>query len=78
MTTIESSIHYKVFDTGAFSEDSTFLVTDWLAHVPKEVIAKNFQASMADFDQLPGQELYIFPASSYIIDDRACNDADRT
>ena len=24
-----------VFDSGSFSEDSTFLLTDWLAHVPK-------------------------------------------
>ncbi|KAI0084685.1 RmlC-like cupin domain-containing protein [Irpex rosettiformis] len=51
-----------VFDTGAFSEDSTFLLTDWLAHVPKEVLAKNFKTSMSAFDQIPGKELYIFPA----------------
>lgn len=25
-----------VFDTGDFSEDATFLLTDWLAHVPPE------------------------------------------
>jgi uncharacterized RmlC-like cupin family protein len=25
-----------VFDTGDFSEDSTFLLTDWLSHVPVE------------------------------------------
>jgi oxalate decarboxylase len=31
-----------VFDDGAFSEESTFLLTDWLAHTPKDVIAKNF------------------------------------
>jgi len=26
----------QVFDNGAFSEDSTLLLTDWLAHVPEE------------------------------------------
>ena len=31
-----------VFDDGSFSEDSTFLLTDWLAHTPKDVLAKNF------------------------------------
>lgn len=25
-----------MFDSGAFSEDSTLLLTDWLAHVPEE------------------------------------------
>src|ERR1700744_969709 len=31
-----------VFDEGAFSEFETFLLTDWLHHTPKEVLAKNF------------------------------------
>ncbi|KAI0694959.1 oxalate decarboxylase [Cytidiella melzeri] len=52
-----------VFDDGDFSEDSTFLLTDWLSHVPKEVLAKNFQTSMSSLDELPGRELYIFPAA---------------
>ncbi|KAI0635841.1 oxalate decarboxylase [Trametes polyzona] len=50
-----------VFDDGSFSEDSTFLLTDWLAHVPKEVIAKNFHANQAAFDHIPSEQLYIFP-----------------
>ena len=29
-----------VFDDGSFSEENTFLLTDWLAHTPKDVIAK--------------------------------------
>lgn len=53
-----------MFDNGSFNEDGTFLITDWLAHTPKEVIAKNFQASISTFNKLPGQELYIFPAAS--------------
>ncbi|KAL4251438.1 RmlC-like cupin domain superfamily protein [Abortiporus biennis] len=53
-----------VFDDGSFSEDSTFLLTDWLAHVPKEVIAKNFQTNISAFDHIPADELYIFPAAA--------------
>ncbi|KIK93423.1 hypothetical protein PAXRUDRAFT_829015 [Paxillus rubicundulus Ve08.2h10] len=52
-----------VFDNGAFSEDSTFLLTDWLAHVPKEVLAKNFQIDISAFDHIPSRELYIFPSA---------------
>ncbi|KAF8888975.1 oxalate decarboxylase [Mucidula mucida] len=52
-----------VFDDGDFSEDSTFLLTDWLAHVPAEVIQKNFQATSPEaFAHIPAKELYIFPA----------------
>jgi oxalate decarboxylase len=50
------------FDDGAFSEDSTFLITDWLAHTPKDVLAKNFGTTEARFDQIPQKELYIFNA----------------
>lgn len=56
-----------MFDDGAFSEDSTFLLTDWLAHVPKDVLAKNFQTDISTFNKLPGKELYIFPARTYSI-----------
>jgi oxalate decarboxylase family bicupin protein len=52
-----------IFDSGSFSEDSTFLLTDWLAHVPKEVIAKNFQVNISAFDDIPSKELYIFPST---------------
>lgn len=51
-----------VFDSGAFSEDSTFLLSDWLSHIPKEVLAKNFQVNVSSFDHIPAQQLYIFPA----------------
>lgn len=49
------------FDDGNFSEDSTFLLTDWLAHTPKEVLAKNFGVSEETFANIPKKELYIFP-----------------
>ncbi|THH17142.1 hypothetical protein EW146_g3616 [Bondarzewia mesenterica] len=51
-----------VFDDGTFSEDATFLLTDWLAHVPKEVLAKNFQMDISAFDRIPERELYMIPA----------------
>ncbi|KAF9456571.1 oxalate decarboxylase [Collybia nuda] len=57
-----------VFDDGSFSEDSTFLLTDWLAHVPAEVIAKNFQVNSSAFSHIPAEELYIFPATLPIED----------
>lgn len=53
-----------VFDDGRFSEDSTFLISDWFTHVPKEVLAKNFGVSETDFDNLPSdidRTRYIFP-----------------
>jgi len=53
-----------VFDDGDFSEDSTFLLTDWLSHVPAEVIQKNFRVNnSAAFSHIPAKELYIFPSS---------------
>jgi oxalate decarboxylase len=50
------------FDDGNFSENATFLISDWFAHTPKEVLAKNFGVSESDFDTIPDQELYIFQA----------------
>jgi oxalate decarboxylase len=51
-----------VFDDGNFSEDSTFSVTDWLAHTPREVLAKNFGVSEQAFVDIPHEELFIFQA----------------
>ncbi|QRW22670.1 oxalate decarboxylase [Rhizoctonia solani] len=48
---------------GTFSEDSTFLLTDWMAHVPKEVLAKNFRVNASAFDHIPGEQLWIFPSA---------------
>jgi oxalate decarboxylase len=49
-----------VFDDGNFNEFETFLLTDWLTHTPKEVLAKNFGVSEAAFDKVPKKELFIF------------------
>ncbi|KKB75364.1 MULTISPECIES: oxalate decarboxylase family bicupin [Bacillus] len=49
-----------VFDDGSFSENSTFQVTDWLAHTPDDVIAANFGISEEIVAALPDEEKYIF------------------
>jgi len=50
-----------VFDDGNFNEFETFLLTDWLHHTPREVLAKNFNAPASTFDNVPKRELFIFP-----------------
>lgn len=45
------------------SEDSAFLITDWLAHRPEDVLAKNFGVSEDALANLPSKERYIFPAA---------------
>jgi oxalate decarboxylase len=42
-----------VFDDGNFSENETFLITDWFAHTPRDVLAKNFGVLESAFDNLP-------------------------
>ncbi|KAF8761674.1 Oxalate Decarboxylase [Rhizoctonia solani] len=52
-----------VLDDGSFSEDSTFLLTDWMAHVPKEVLAKNFRVNASAFDHIPDHQLWMLPSA---------------
>jgi oxalate decarboxylase len=49
-----------VFDDGDFNEFETFLITDWMAHTPKEVLSKNFNLPQTTFDKVPKKELFIF------------------
>ncbi|MCO8243595.1 oxalate decarboxylase family bicupin [Haladaptatus sp. AB643] len=42
-----------VFDDGDFSENETFLITDWFEHTPRDVLAKNFGVPEEAFDDLP-------------------------
>ena len=51
-----------VFKDGNFNEFETFLLTDWLHHTPKEVLAKNFDVPESTFDKVPTKELFIFRA----------------
>jgi oxalate decarboxylase len=51
-----------VFDDGNFSEFATVLLSDWMAHTPKDVLAKNFGVRESALEKLPSNELFIFQA----------------
>ncbi|KJA14599.1 hypothetical protein HYPSUDRAFT_150167 [Hypholoma sublateritium FD-334 SS-4] len=44
-----------IFDNADFSDDATFLLTDWLSHVPVD------GTDPAAFAHIPEEQLYIFP-----------------
>jgi oxalate decarboxylase len=51
-----------VFDDGDFSEDNTFLISDWFKHIPPEVLAKNFGVEASTFAKtLDPSQGYMFP-----------------
>jgi oxalate decarboxylase len=50
-----------VFNQGSFSEDGTFLLSEWLKHTPPEVLSKNLGLDQKTLDLLPSESLYIFP-----------------
>jgi oxalate decarboxylase len=52
-----------VFNQGAFSEDGTMLLSEWVAHTPPEVLAKNTGLDKSAFAKMPGAPLYIFPGN---------------
>src|SRR6266699_117379 len=49
-----------VFDDGDFSEAETVLLSDSMAHLPREVLSKNFGVAEPALKNLPKQELFIF------------------
>jgi oxalate decarboxylase len=49
-----------VFDDGNFSESETVLLSDSMAHVPREVLSKNFGIAEPAWRNLPRKELFIF------------------
>src|SRR5215471_19663692 len=51
-----------VFDEGNFTEDGTFLLSEFVAHTPADVLMKNFGLDRNAVSRLPKRELYIFPA----------------
>src|SRR5438105_11340442 len=53
-----------VFDSGDFSENETFLICDWFAHTPPEVLAKNFGVPASAFAKLPTD----YEHSRYVFD----------
>ena len=50
-----------VFNQGSFSEDGTMLLSEWIAHTPPEVLAKNTGLDASVFANAPAAPLYIFP-----------------
>ncbi|HXX56321.1 MAG TPA: cupin domain-containing protein [Candidatus Nitrosotalea sp.] len=51
------------FDDGNFSERVTALVSDWLIHTPREILAKNFGLPQQSLQNLPTQPMVIFPST---------------
>jgi oxalate decarboxylase len=51
-----------VFDDGNFSEYETVLLSDWMAHTPRTVLAKNFGVPARALQKMPAEELFIFQA----------------
>jgi oxalate decarboxylase len=58
----DGAMFLLVFDDGNFSEYATVLLSDWMAHTPKDVLAKNFGVAQSAFSALPQKELFIFQA----------------
>jgi oxalate decarboxylase len=52
-----------VFDDGNFSESETVLLSDSMAHLPPEVLSKNFGVAEQAVKNVPRQELFIFQAA---------------
>ena len=48
------------FDDGHANEFNTLLVSDWFAHTPPEVLAKNFGVPAETFAKIPLHNLWIF------------------
>lgn len=52
-----------VFSEPDFSENNTFLLSDWFMHTPQDVVAANLKKTPAEIDFFPKEELYIFKAN---------------
>jgi oxalate decarboxylase len=51
------------FDNGASSEFNTLLVTDWMAHTPPDILAKNFGVAVESFKNIPQQNKWIYQST---------------
>src|SRR6202049_4116713 len=51
------------FDNGDSSEFNTLLVTDWLAHTPPDVLAKNFGQPVDAFKNIPLHNKWIYQSN---------------
>jgi oxalate decarboxylase len=52
-----------VFDDGGFSENATFAICDWLAHAPRDAVARSLGIPEGELSGLPAGERYIFPGA---------------
>ena len=67
------------FDDGKASEFNTTLLTDWLAHTPPDILARNFGVPAETFSRIPLNELYIFqgrPPGPLSADEEAIREPD--
>ncbi|NHB91154.1 cupin domain-containing protein [Photorhabdus cinerea] len=57
---LEDGAHFILtFDNGHFSEFGTFSITDWITHMPKEVLEKSVNMPAAVFSKIKPGEAYI-------------------
>jgi oxalate decarboxylase len=49
-----------VFDDGNFSEYETVLLTDWMAHTPPDIVAKNLGVNQSALANMSKKEYFIF------------------
>lgn len=52
-----------IFNDGSFSEENTFLLSELMLRNPESVIAKNFRTSVKTFENIPQEQLWIFPGT---------------
>lgn len=52
-----------VFDDGNFSDLSTFSISDWFAHTPKDVLSGNFGIPESAFANIPAEQRYIYQST---------------
>ncbi|KAF7559856.1 hypothetical protein G7046_g4290 [Stylonectria norvegica] len=59
----EENEYLLVFDEADFDKTgTTFHLDDWIAHTPKDILAKNFGVNASIFEDVPAPNPYIFPA----------------
>lgn len=51
-----------VFSDPDFSENFTFLLSDWFIHTPQDVVAANLKKTVEEISSFPSKEKYIFKA----------------
>lgn len=56
----EAAEFLLVFDDGSFSENATFSISDWAAHTPPEVVARDLGVAEDELADLPSGERYIY------------------